>query len=139
MPTTMTTTNTYANLVQAAQLAQAANTPGATPVDIAPYWVAIGTGTTAPAATDTGLVAEVFRKAVTSVAAGASPGELIITMYLGPTDSVGTVIGEVGVFAGATASATAGSGVLMGRALYSHTHTNAESISIPVTWTNQQV
>jgi hypothetical protein len=101
--------------------------------------VAIGTGSTAPAATDTTLVGEVFRKPVTSVVAGASPGELLITLYLGPTDSVGTVIGEVGVFGGASAGPGSGSGTLMGRALYSHTHTNAESIQLAIDWINQQV
>lgn len=132
MAIVMTTTDAYANLVQSAQLS-------ATPVDIAPKYVAIGTGSTAPAATDTAMVSEAYRKAVTSVVAGANPGELTITLYLGPSDSVGTVIAEVGVFAGASATSTAGSGVLMGRALYSHTHTNSESIQFTIDWTNQQV
>lgn len=131
MAIAMKTTNTYVNLLQAAQL-------GAL-TDVAPHYVAIGTGSSTPAATDTTLNAEVFRKAVSSIAIGANPGELLITLYLGPADSVGTVIGEVGVFAGASASATPGSGVLMGRALYSHTHTNAESIQLVIDWTNTTV
>jgi len=92
-------------------------------------YVAIGTGSTAPAATDTQLVAEVFRKAVTSVSAG-STGEVLINMYLAPGDSVGTVIAEVGFFAGPTATATANSGVLLARGLYSKTHSATESIQL---------
>lgn len=132
MAIAMTTTNSYANLVQAAQMSGGA-------YDIAPHYVAIGTGTTAPAAGDTALGAEVFRKAVTSVSAGTNPGELLITLYLSSSDAVGDAITEVGVFAGASASGTAGSGVLMGRALYSHTHTANESVQLQIDWTNQQV
>lgn len=93
-------------------------------------YVAVGTSSTAPAATDTQLGAEVFRKALTSSADGVSAGEGVFTLYLSPQDTVGTVIAEVGWFAGSSASGTANSGVLVARALYSHTKTNSESINL---------
>lgn len=94
-------------------------------------YVAVGTSNTAPAATDTQLGAEVFRKALTSSTNGAAAGEGIFTLYLSPQDVVGTAIAEVGWFAGSSASGTANSGVLIARGLYSHTKTANESINIP--------
>lgn len=131
MPITMTTTNAYADLVRNAQLSGG-------PYDISPKYVALGTGSATPAATDTQLGTETFRKAVTSVVAGGAHGELLITLYLDPTDAV-TTITEVGVFAGVGATGTANSGTLMGRALYSHPHTNTESVQLVVDWIDQQV
>ena len=92
-------------------------------------YVAVGTGSTAPAATDTQLQTEVFRKALTSSANGAAAGEGIFTLYLSPQDVVGTAIAEVGWFAGSSASGTANSGVLIARVLYSHTKTANESVN----------
>ena len=93
-------------------------------------WFAIGTSATAPAVTDVQLGAEVFRKQITSVSNGAAHGEGILNGYISPQDSVGTVIAEWGLFGGATASATANSGTLIARGLYSHTHTAVESIQL---------
>lgn len=101
--------------------------------DISIKYVAVGTSSTAPAATDTQLGAEVFRKALTSSSNGAPAGEGVFTLYLSPQDVVGTAIAEVGWFAGSSASGTANSGVLIARGLYSHTKTNQESINIPFT------
>lgn len=92
-------------------------------------YVAVGTSSTAPAATDTQLGAEVFRKAVTTVDNTVGTGQLLTTMYLSPQDAnVG--IQEIGWFAGSSATATANSGVMVARVLYAHTHTNLESITI---------
>lgn len=91
-------------------------------------YFAIGTSSAAPAATDTQLGAEVFRKAITSVDTTGTAGEALINGYLAPQDSVGTVIAEWGIFAGSGATGTANSGVLVARGLYAHTHTNSESI-----------
>lgn len=99
--------------------------------DISVKYVAVGTGSTAPAATDTQLQTEVFRKALTSSSNGAAAGEGIFTLYLSPQDVVGTAIAEVGWFAGSSASGTANSGVLIARGLYSHTKTANESVNIP--------
>lgn len=90
-------------------------------------YVAIGTGSTAPAVTDTQLGAEVFRKPITNFTNGASVGESLINMYLAPGDAVGDVVGEIGWFAGA-ATGAANSGTMVARALYSHTKLISESI-----------
>jgi hypothetical protein len=92
-------------------------------------YIALGTGTQGTPATATQLAAEVFRKQITSYANGAAHGEGIINGYISPQDSVGTVISEVGYFAGA-ATGTANSGTLVAYSPYSHTHTNAESIQL---------
>lgn len=93
-------------------------------------YVALGTSSTAPAATDTRLGNETFRKRVTSYTNGASNGEVIINLYLAPGDAVGTGIQEIGFFGGNGASGTVNSGVLLARGLYSHSKTNLESIQI---------
>lgn len=98
--------------------------------DIKIKYVAVGTSSTAPSSSDTTLGAEVFRKAVTSSADGGSAGESTFTVYLAPGDAVGEVIAEVGWFAGADASGTSGTGVLVARGLYSHTKTDQESINV---------
>ena len=90
-------------------------------------YVALGTSATAPAATDTQLGTEVFREAVTSYANGGATGEILINMYLAPNDIAGTTVQEVGFFGGA-ATGAANSGTLLAHGLYSHAHTNLESI-----------
>jgi hypothetical protein len=97
-------------------------------VDTRVRYVAIGASSAAPSAGDTALGAEVFRKAMTSSANGATSGEAIFTLYLSPQDAVGVGIQEVGWFGGAGASATPGSGVLLARGLYVHAKTDHESI-----------
>jgi hypothetical protein len=92
-------------------------------------WVGVGTGTNAPAATDTALGAEALRVAMTSYASG-SAGVLTSTANVAPNQLVGTAIGELGWFAGASATATPGSGAMVARVLYSHTKTSTESLSI---------
>ena len=98
--------------------------------DISIKYVAVGTGSTAPAATDTQLQTEVFRKALTSSSNGAAAGEATYTLYLSPQDVVGTAIAEVGWFAGSGATGTANSGVLVARALYAQTKTSSESVNV---------
>lgn len=98
-------------------------------------YVALGTSTTSPTAADTKLVAEVFRKAVTSYTNG-STGEVFINMYLGPLDAVGDDIEEVGFFGGTSATATANTGVLLARGLWHHnSKTNLESITFQLDFT----
>ncbi len=89
-------------------------------------YVALGTDSTAPAVGNTQLGAEVFRKAVTSYTNGSN-GEILINLYLSPSDLAGTSIQEVGFF-GSNATHTANSGTLLARGLYAHTKTNVESI-----------
>src|SRR5438094_211769 len=92
-------------------------------------YVALGTGNTTPAATDTKLVSEVYRKAVSSRANGTN-GELITSLYLGAGDANGIVIAEVGIFGGSSATSQLNTGVLIARGLYSHTKSSGESIQI---------
>lgn len=102
--------------------------------DVAIKYVAIGTNSTAPAAGQTALLAETFRKALTLSSSGGA-GIGIFTLYLAPGDAVGTGIQEVGWFAGVGATATPGSGVMVARGLYAHTKTAAESIQVDFTLT----
>ena len=92
-------------------------------------YVALGTGTNTPTTGDTQLQTEVFRKKVTSYTNGTNPGEVHIDLYLSPSDAVSVAISEVGFFGG-NATATANSGTLLCRGLYTppHTHTALESI-----------
>lgn len=82
-----------------------------------------------PAATDTQLQHEFFRKAVTSFSNGGAAGEALINCYVAASDAV-TQIFEFGWFAGSTATGTANSGVLLARGVYAHNKTNLESIQM---------
>lgn len=100
-------------------------------------YVAVGTGNTTPAATDTKLVAESSitgaRKAIASggsAVAGTNPGEVLVTAVLQAADAVNVQIAEVGFFGGNAATATKDSGVLIARALYSHTKLNSETLTL---------
>jgi hypothetical protein len=95
-------------------------------------YVAIGTDSTPPLTSDTKLKSEVFRKAVTSYANGASVGEVLINVYIGPSEANGINIQEVGVFGGSTATGAANSGVLLARGLYSHTKVSTEGLTFPI-------
>lgn len=97
-------------------------------VDSEIKYMAWGTDNTAPAAGDSTLVAESGRKVVTSQAAG-STGVYTTTTYLAPQEA-NVSIEELGWFAGASASATADSGVLVARVLYSRAKSDLESITV---------
>lgn len=91
-------------------------------------YVALGTSSTTPAATDTQLGAEVFRKPVTSYT-NVTTGELLVTGYFSSTDAVGINIAEIGFFGGASASSVANSGVLIAHGLYTlSSKTNIEAL-----------
>lgn len=124
--TAVTVTNAGLNLLRDAQVGALTGTL----VDARIYYVAVGTSSTSPTASDTQLGAEVFRKAMTSYADGASAGEGIFTLYLSPADAVGVAIAEVGWFAGSGAGPGANTGVMVARVLYSHTKLNTESIQM---------
>lgn len=100
-----------------------------------PTYVAVGTSSTAPTTADTQLGAESFRKAVTTYTNGAT-GEVLISMYMAPSDDVGDNIQEVGFFGGASASSLPNSGVLIAHGLYSHaSKANTESIQFTLDMT----
>jgi hypothetical protein len=91
-------------------------------------YVALGTSNTTPTTADTKLGAEAYRKAV-STYTNESTGEVLINMYLAPSELVGTNIAEVGFFGGASAGIGSNTGVLLARGLYSKTKTNALSLT----------
>jgi hypothetical protein len=97
-------------------------------------YVALGSSSTTPTAGDTQLNAETFRKKVTSYTNGVT-GEVLINMYLAPTDDVGANIQEVG-FYGGNATSAANSGTLLAHGLYSHpSKLNTESIQFLLDFT----
>lgn len=94
-------------------------------------YVALGNDATAPANNQTKLVAEQFRKVVTSqnndpVAAG----KLYTELYVADTEGNAFKCEEIGWFAGATASATADTGIMIARILYSRQKSATESWTI---------
>lgn len=90
--------------------------------------VAWGSGDTAPAAGNEALGSELGRKQVTARTPGAA-GVLTTTVYLAPYDAVAS-IKELGWFAGAAATDTPGSGVLVARVLWTKSKTNLESVVV---------
>lgn len=101
-------------------------------------WIAVGTGTTAATATDTKLVSESSTsgsRARANVTAGTNPGEVTISTTLATTDAVSVVIGEVGIFSGNSASSSKDTGVLVARALYAHTKSNSETLTLSLDFT----
>jgi hypothetical protein len=123
---TATLTDAGRNLIRDARLGLVS--------DVKIKYVAIGTNSTAPSASDTQLGAESFRKALTAPSAPGT-GQGLFTLYLAPGDAVSVGIQEVGWFAGSAAAGTANSGVLVARGLYAHTKTASESIQVDFTLT----
>lgn len=91
-------------------------------------YFALGTGNSTPSSAQTALDAEAFRKTVTSFTNGAT-GELIVNVYVAPSEAVGLNIAEVGIFAGTSATSNANSGVMIARGPYTKSNKlNTESI-----------
>lgn len=97
--------------------------------DIEIKYIALGAGSTEPAAGDTKLEDERFRKAVTKQEAGGT-GESKTITYIAPFEANDFEIQEIGAFAGVGATSTPGSGVLIARALYNRQKTELESLQI---------
>lgn len=93
-------------------------------------YVAVGDDATAPAAGDTQLGNEVYRKAVTDRESDGD-GALLTTMYLAGLEFVGQIeeVGWFGSDQSVTASGSANSGRLIARALYSRNKTDDISIT----------
>lgn len=99
-------------------------------------YVALGSGTSTPSASQHTLDNELFRKAIVAQTNGTNHGELLITMFLSAADANGDDIEEVGFFGGNSASATPNSGRMFARGLYSHDpKANTESITFTLDWT----
>lgn len=93
-------------------------------------YFALGSGTATPLSSDTQLASERFRKAISSYTTGSN-GEILIDCYIAPTDAVSMDIEEVAAFGGSAATTTANSGVMLGRALWSHNpKSSQESIDL---------
>jgi hypothetical protein len=93
-------------------------------------YVALGSGTTAPANGQTQLVSEQFRKLVTSQDTTATVGELETILYVSDLEANDFTTEEIGWFAGSTATETADTGIMIARVLYSRAKTNLESWTI---------
>lgn len=78
---------------------------------------ALGTGTAAPLSTDTALTTEGSRKAITQQIVTAN--EILNSTFFTSTEAT-LSIGEVGLFGGASAGATSGSGILFARSLLNY-------------------
>jgi hypothetical protein len=91
-------------------------------------YLAVGTSATTPSTTQTQLGAEIFRTPFISSTKPAT-GQLEKTAIILEAEAVAN-IREIGIFAGSTATATANSGIMVSRVLYSRNKTNLESIQI---------
>jgi hypothetical protein len=91
--------------------------------------VALGNNVTAPGAADVVLGNELFRKAVTQQT-NPGTGQVKTIAYIAPAEATTFTIQEIGWFAGASATGTANSGVLVSRVLYNRAKTNLESLQI---------
>lgn len=99
--------------------------------DLQIKYVALGNDATAPAAAQTALVAEQFRKVVTSRNVDPiTPGKLYTELYIADTEANAFKTEEIGWFAGAAASATIDTGIMIARILYSRQKSATESWTI---------
>jgi hypothetical protein len=93
-------------------------------------YVALGSGTTAPANGQTQLVTEQFRKLVTAQSNGITAGVLDTELYVADTEANSFKTEEIGWFAGSGATSTANTGIMIARVLYSRQKSNLESWTI---------
>ena len=91
-------------------------------------YLALGSSNASISVGDTTLGAETFRKAITSQS-NFSAFELLSSTTILDTEANGQ-IEEIGIFAGSTASATANTGIMVSRILYSKLKTSSESLQI---------
>jgi hypothetical protein len=93
-------------------------------------WFAVGTGTAtgvgAPAASDTALANEVFRKQTTFQAGGTN--RMTTITVVSPAEA-NVAITEIGWF-GADGTSSSGSGTLLARVAYARTKNSSESLQI---------
>lgn len=92
-----------------------------------PSHIAIGTGTTAVAVTDTAMETEVDRNALTATT--DSSGVVTFQCFFSKSEANGSTISEVGLFDAAS------SGTLICHAILGATVVKDNTISITVTWT----
>lgn len=91
-------------------------------------YVGLGNDATAPANGDTKLVAEQFRKIVTSQNVDpVTAGKLYTEVYIADTEANAFKCEEVAWFAGSAAAVAADSGIMIARVLYSRQKSSTES------------
>ena len=95
--------------------------------EIAVNYGSVGTGTNAPAAGDTTLQTETYRKAVSSLTYGTSNTKFYATMFYTASETSGT-FREVGLFINGTG--TANSGTLWSRAAINVTKAVTETLTV---------
>jgi hypothetical protein len=88
--------------------------------------MALGTGNTAITNTDTTLDTEIFRTPIT-LQEDVTTGEIVTTFTVLDSEAVGS-LEEIGIFGGSTATASADTGTLISRILWSKVKTNSEEI-----------
>ena len=93
-------------------------------IDLTVRELAWGSSTTAVNATQTGLITEISRKAVTTKTAGATVGEVTVSTYIAPGEA-NVQLEEWGLFGGDVGSLT-----MVSRVLWSHLKTASESIQV---------
>lgn len=102
-------------------------------------YVALGNDSTAPANDQSTLVAEQFRKVVTSQNVDpVTPGKLYTEVYIADVEANDFKCEEIGWFAGANASTTKDTGIMIARVLYSRQKSSTESWTIRRTDTMQR-
>lgn len=100
-------------------------------------YVAIGSGTTAEASSQTQLATEQLRKTVTNFSiSGLNPGQVQTIMYVAPSEANTFTINEVGWFATATATPSINSGVMIARVVLGTPITKTSSQSVQFTRTD---
>ena len=97
-----------------------------TATDLEIKYLALGTDSTAVTDTDAALGAEIFRVALTDITK-TDTGELTSLAIVLDSEAVET-IEEIGIFAGAAATAAADSGTLVGRILWHRVKSNSEEL-----------
>lgn len=99
--------------------------------DLQIKYVALGNDATAPANDQTQLIAEQFRKAVTSRNVDpVTAGKLYTELYIADTEANAFKCEEIGWFAGVDAAAGANTGIMIARILYSRQKSSTESWTI---------
>jgi len=94
-------------------------------------YVALGNSATAPANDQTTLVAEQFRKIVTSQNVDpVTAGKLYTELYVADAEANAFKCEEIGWFAGVGATATVDTGIMIARILYSRQKASTESWTI---------
>jgi len=94
--------------------------------DIEIKYLAIGTSSTPPTASDTQLGTEVFRTA--DVLLGTTGTGIVTSQFTILAAEYAGSIKEIGIFAGSTATATVDTGILVSRILWDYTKTSAEEL-----------